>query len=111
MAFSVNYMEIVLLVNAVYLNNRQSDIIDMMLFNIPLEHLFKQSTSIFLWWHGVLACVWNRIEKITIIADNDVLISKKEIGDSTCKGSQHFMTCDMRAFESAQVDTCHMYIT
>ena len=54
MFLAINDMEIVFLVDAVYLHYGKTDIFYSFLLRIALEHLVKQQASILLRRHGVL---------------------------------------------------------
>ena len=53
-SLSVDYMKIVLFIDAIDLYHRKSNVCYTVLATVPLEHLVEQTTPIFLGWHRVL---------------------------------------------------------
>ena len=51
MFLSIDYMKIILFINALYLYYRKSNTFNMMKFYEPLIHQRKQPAPICLWWY------------------------------------------------------------
>ena len=98
-------MEIVTLVYSAYFDYRKKHVVYVILLYVPLKHSSEQSTSVLLRRHCILRCSRNRVNEVTVITYDYVLVPKEKIGDRLFNSSQNSMPCSVPTLKSSQIYT------
>ena len=110
MSLSVDYMKIVLFIDAIDFHYRQTDICNAMQLAISLEHLVEQTTPVLLGRHRVLRGVRNRIYKVAIIADDGIIVFRKKLCNGALYCCKYLLSCSIVPRQSSKFNTNNSHI-